>query len=100
MRAYRAALEERTRERVPLDWASATGNLKTRRCSEFAEARHFGSLRWRRGRTRSRSGEAALRAGGQRRSPTPLRARYRRRRRSIARLQKNCFEKIAFCTTV
>ncbi len=24
--AYRAALEERTRERVPLDWAAATGN--------------------------------------------------------------------------
>src|SRR5580658_2021803 len=24
--AYRAALEERTRERVPLDWATATGN--------------------------------------------------------------------------
>ena len=24
--AYRAALEERTRERVPLDWATSTGN--------------------------------------------------------------------------
>ena len=26
MEAYRAALEERTRERVPLDWAGTSGN--------------------------------------------------------------------------
>ena len=27
MQAYRAALEERTRERVPLDWAATQNNL-------------------------------------------------------------------------
>ena len=29
MAAYRAALEERTRERVPLDWAMTQNNLGT-----------------------------------------------------------------------
>ena len=29
MAAYRAALEERTRERVPLDWATTQNNLGT-----------------------------------------------------------------------
>ena len=31
--AYRAALEERTRERVPLDWAATQNNLGTALCA-------------------------------------------------------------------